>query len=140
MKPQDLVPKQIVEELDRYVVGQAKAEVLEEHRVDVIADRQQFVEPALETEETHAASFKSLRLEVLRAAGDSAVQVLQSPPGVCAQIKGQDRRVHRRAPVRGRVTDATGSLENSPYVRARVARQSGNPSNPSLARIAQSSR
>lgn len=82
---------------------------LEEHRVDVVAGREQFIEPALETEETHAAPLKSLRLEVLRAAGDRAVQVLQSPPCVCAQIKGQDRRVHRRAPVQGRVTDATGS-------------------------------
>ena len=42
-------------------------------------------------------------------------------------------------PSSGRVTDAT-VFGNSLYVRARVARQSGNPSNPSLARIAQSSR
>ena len=33
------------------------------------------------------------------------------------------------------MTDVTDSLKNIPYVRARVARQSGNPSNPSLARI-----
>jgi hypothetical protein len=100
-----------------------------------------FVEPALETQEAHAAAFEALRLEVLGAAGDGAVQVLQCPPGMRAQIEGQDCRVHRLYSVLGgRVTDATGSLENSPYVRARVARQSGNPSNPSLARIAQSSR
>ena len=67
---------------------------LEEHRVDVIAGREEFVEPALESKESHSAAFESLRLKVLRAAGDGAVQVLQSPPGVCAQIKGQDCRVH----------------------------------------------
>src|SRR5690606_17867718 len=67
----------------------------EEHRVDVIAGREQFVEPALEAKEAHAATLESLGLEVLGATGDGAVQVMQCPPGVSAQIKGQDRRVHR---------------------------------------------
>ena len=67
---------------------------LEVHGVDVDAGRQQFVEPLLETKEAHAAAFEAMRLEVLGAAGDGVVQLVQCPPGMRAQVKGQNCRVH----------------------------------------------
>jgi hypothetical protein len=42
--------------------------------------------------------FEPLRLEALRAADDAAVQVVQRPPGIRAQIEGQNRRVHVFSP------------------------------------------
>ena len=65
----------------------------EVHRIDGLARRQQFIEPALESEEAHATSFEALRLEMLGATGNAGVQVVQCPAGVCAQIEGEDAAV-----------------------------------------------
>ncbi len=73
--------------------------LLEIHRVDVTTGGQQFCKPAHESQEAHSAAFKSLRLEMLGATGDRAVQLVQCPASVRAQIKGKNGavgcRVHR---------------------------------------------
>ena len=116
------------------------SDLLEEHRVDGVAGREQFVEPRLKQKK---------RMPPLPSLRRSAPVPLVIVPSRCCKahpVCVLDQRAKIVVfivllRVRGRVTDATGSLENNPYVRARVARQS--PQTRQIRhspRIAQSSR